>query len=427
MDKLKKIKDNPSIAEIYKQIEIVDTLSRSKLSPIIRKIFPKTEEVFNDFSKINKQAQIFEVPDKFNDYFSKLGWIAYESMSLEIMQKAIQLADSEGLDSAEKLLANYYDDKAIESGILRLRGDTEFKRRIRLIELAKEDYLAERYHACIPLLLSLLDGIVNDISKHVGFFAESADMTAWDSIAGHETGLHVLASLFAKSRNKTNEDEITIPFRNGILHGRELAFDNKLVAAKSWAALFAIKDWSNALNNEPQTIKEHISWSELLKKTVQNSKERKLVDSWRPRAMKATPHLPNSGPANDLPQYTPEKAVAEFIESWIKKNYGALSEALFYPANKTKGEKAGLARKDFGQHTPHSYKILSFQDKSAAQSLIDVELTFNTNNQMVVKNINVLVNYVDSNNMPLVRTQENGGWKVMKSSFSDIIYTPSLI
>lgn len=76
-------------------------------------------------------------------------------------------------------------------------------------------------------------------------------MTAWDSIAAHETGLQTIASLFSESRNKTNDEVITLPYRNGILHGRELAFDNKLVAAKVWATLFAIKDWSVAFSNKP--------------------------------------------------------------------------------------------------------------------------------------------------------------------------------
>jgi hypothetical protein len=77
--------------------------------------------------------------------------------------------------------------------------------------LAKVDYLAKRYHACISLLLSLTDGLVNNISKHVGLFAENSDMTAWDSIAAHETGLQSLAKILGRGRNKTNEDDITIP------------------------------------------------------------------------------------------------------------------------------------------------------------------------------------------------------------------------
>jgi hypothetical protein len=207
------------------------------------------EKTFDDFSEIKKQAEILRVPDQFNDRFVSLGWIAYESMNMEVMQSAISIYDSDGKEAAELFLANSYDEQCLEWGIRWFNGSPEFRRRIRLAELAKEDYLAGRYHACIPLLLSMLDGLVNDVSKHVGFFAESTDMTAWDCIAAHESGLQALSSLMTKGRNKTNEDAISIPYRHGILHGRELAFDNKLVAAKTWAALFAARDWAVAITD----------------------------------------------------------------------------------------------------------------------------------------------------------------------------------
>lgn len=227
MNKPKKIQDNPSIAKITNQMESIEALY--KISPILKIFFPKISKAFDSFPEIKNQAKIFEVPDKFNKRFSELGWVAYESMSLEIMKEAIAKYDTEGVKVAEQFLTDSYDADCLKWGVLRLQGNQEFRRRIRLIELAKEDYLAKRYHACIPLLLSLLDGIVNDISKHVGFFADSANMTVWDSMAAHETGLQVVASLFTKSRNKTSEEALTIPYRHGILHGRELAFDNKLV------------------------------------------------------------------------------------------------------------------------------------------------------------------------------------------------------
>lgn len=57
-------------------------------------------------------------------------------------------------------------------------------------------------------------------------------MIVSDSIAAHETGLKALARIMGRGRNRTNEEIISVPYRNGILHGRDLAFDNKVVAAK---------------------------------------------------------------------------------------------------------------------------------------------------------------------------------------------------
>lgn len=106
-----------------------------------------------------------------------------------------------------------------------------------------------RYHACVPLLLSLLDGVVDDTSGRVGFFAKGSDLVVRDSIAAHETGLTVLAEIMTKTRRKTNENPCSIPYRNGILHGKELAFDNKIVAAKCWAAFLLQETGQKVMKN----------------------------------------------------------------------------------------------------------------------------------------------------------------------------------
>lgn len=425
MNKPKKIKDNASFTEMTKQLKAIEALH--KISPLLKIISPRIGKAFELFPEIKNQAEVIQVPDKFNERFAKFGWIAYESMNLEVMQNAISIFDLKGKDAAEEFLTNSYDADCLKWGILRFNGNKEFRRRIRLVELAKEDYLAERYHACIPLLLSLLDGTVNDVSKHIGFFADSANMTVWDSIAAHETGLQVVASLFTKSRNKTNEKSLTIPYRHGILHGRELAFDNKLVAAKVWAALFAARDWADALVRQKNfESKEDKSWKEILSSLANNQRQKKLLENWKPRLNETIAYLPHSGKAEELPLGTPERAVAEFIENWITRRYGLLSESLVYFVDKSKGRKDGLAKEDFGKHVPLVYRIISIEDKAAAITLVKVELEFEELNQRVTKIANVLTNYLDSKDNILIRTENNGRWKIIQNSFTDIIYASTL-
>lgn len=421
MSKPKKIKDNPSFAKITDQIKAIEALYN--FSPLLKVFDPKMGEALDSVPEIISQAQIFEVPDKFNERFAELGWAAYESMSLDIMKEAINIYDSKDINLAEKFLADSYNADSLKWRISRLKGNQEFRRRIRLIELAKEDYLAERYHACIPLLLSLLDGIVNDVSKHVGFFADSANLTVWDSIAAHETGLQVVASLFTKSRNKTNEEALTIPYRHGILHGRELAFDNKLVAAKVWAALFATRDWADALISAKSSDSlEEKGWKEVLSDFADTQRQKKLIESWKPRSNENIAYLPYTGKAEELPLNTPERAVAEFIENWINGKYGLLAASLVDFSDRSEGKKAGLARKDFGNHIPLSYKLISIEDRAAAITLVTVELEFEDNNQRISKIIDVSTNYLDDENNILVRTEDNGQWKIVQNSFTSILY-----
>ena len=180
MNKPNKIADNPSSKELLDQLKALEGFEALyDLLPWTGRIFPKLRHFFSDFAEIKKQAEVLLLPDQFNEIFAPLGWIAYESLSVEVMGKAIEIARSQATQNAEEYLADHYDAETLKWEILRFKGDKEFRRRIRLFELARDDYHAGRYHACVPLLLSLTDGLVNDISKHLGFFAENSDMTAW--------------------------------------------------------------------------------------------------------------------------------------------------------------------------------------------------------------------------------------------------------
>lgn len=429
MSKNKRIIDNPSSAEMLEQLQAFGSLEiLYKAIPFAKKIFPKLEDVFTKFSDIQRQAEIFSIPHQFNYTFSEYGWIAYESMNLEVMKNAVSIADSEGIEKAEKILADHYDEDTLKWGILRFNGNPEFRRRIRLAELAKVDYLAERFHACIPLLLSMLDGIVNDVSKHVGFFAQNADMTAWDCIAAHETGLQSLAALMTKGRNKTNEEPITVPFRNGILHGRELAFDNRIVAAKCWASLFAARDWAAAISGGKKSIKikETVSWRELLSNLSENERQKKLLNAWKPRREADLKYLPFYGDPSELPDDTPERSVLEFVDNWSKQRYGLMAEALVYFTKETKGKKAGMAKEYFGRYVPVSFVITSVEDQAAAVCHVNVELVFMKDSTQIRKQVSVRTINQDRQNNLVIRGQSGGRWKIIQDSFSDIIYAPDL-
>jgi len=429
MSKDKKIANNPTAKEMTEQIKAFgyfDALYQR--IPFAKKLFPKLEKISTDFSKLREKASIVLLPDQFNELFSQHGWIAYESMNADVMRAAIELHDSEHLLAAEEFLTDSYDQKTLEFGIVRFNGNLHFRKRIRLAELAQEDYLCGRYHACVPLLLSLLDGLVNDVSKHVGFFAENVDLTAWDCIAAHETGLQTLAAVLSKGRNKTNEDTIDVPYRNGILHGRELAFDNKLVAAKCWAALFAARDWAVSIEDgkkEPQQS-EKISWKQLLNEISETNRMNKAVDEWQPRDTQDLPYLPFEGSVKNLPENTPELAVGLFLDHWCNKRFGPIAEALLDFSDTSAGKKAGIAREDFGNYIPTSFKILSIDDQAASVAHVIVEVNFEVDGASICKNVSIRTIYQDAQNNPSVRSFEGGHWAIVQNSFSEIIYAPQL-
>ncbi|WP_421976072.1 hypothetical protein [Roseivirga seohaensis] len=249
--KNEKIKNNESYSQLREQIKAADSIRKiAKLLSFFGLKNDSLNKALDQVPEFQKQLEhLSSLPDEFNQHFSKLGWIAHESMNSDLMERAIELAESGKVDSAEDELADYFCSDNIEWLLNHFKGFPEFKIRFDLLKSAYEDTKDKRYHSAIPLLLMIIDGTVNDIDRNKGFFTESTDLTAWDSIAGHSSGLGKIRDILNQSRKKTTTESLRLPFRNGILHGRDLGYANKLVAAKSWAILIAIKDWIKAIKD----------------------------------------------------------------------------------------------------------------------------------------------------------------------------------
>src|SRR5690606_12479395 len=139
-------------------------------------------------------------------------------------------------------------------------------------------------------------------------------------IAGHSSGLNVLKDIFTVGRNKTSKEKISIPYRNGILHGRDLGYANKKVAAKAWAAMFAIRDWAVALRkngNQPPEPESKSRFIESLKGIVDTYKDYKehkrmhkvtmqKIGDWKSRNMKLGEDFQTNSVSNELTFGSPE-------------------------------------------------------------------------------------------------------------------------
>jgi len=248
MAKNNKISDIPSYSKLKKDMDGYSILGN--FLRIFTVFSPKDSSFKQALSKLpelKKQTEHFlELPDKFNNFFSDKGWIAHESMNTPIMEQAIDLAEQGDLVKAEEILSNHFTSPDINWLLNRFKVLPEFSIRYNLIKNAYQDTLERRYNSSIPIILMVVDGITNDISKSKGFFNDQTDLSAWDSIAAHSTGLKSIRDIFNETRKKTNKDEIYLPYRNGIIHGRDINYGNKYVAGKCWCTLFALNDWAQA-------------------------------------------------------------------------------------------------------------------------------------------------------------------------------------
>lgn len=424
MSEKDKIKDIQSLTKLLKDAK--DLKALSKALPFLENSGIKNQkisEVLNKYPNIYQDVKDFvNLPDRFNDHFSEFGWVAYESLNTELMKDAINLADAGNFDDANDLIVEYYDEDNLEFHLNQMKQVEEFLPRWKLAEKAKEDYLAERYHACVPVALIIIDGVVNDIER-IGFYTVNVDLTAWDSVAGHSSGLQKLCKLFNSFRNKTNTKTITVPYRNGILHGWDLSYANKIVAAKTWAALFAIRDWALAIKDGkkcPTENESEPSLSETVAVIAKNQKENKKLADWKPRKFQHRKTFQTDGPPDHSRPVTPERQLALFFEYWMTNNYGKMAGLMKLDDDLLLSTRAGQIRTQFEEKTLKSYSFLEVIDMAAANTIIKTEVEVEHNGKDVTKSLKVTLLYVDSGGRPVIRGEQHGDWRIIENSFMPI-------
>jgi hypothetical protein len=170
------------------------------------------------------------------------------------MEEALRLHAEESTEAAEAYLEDYYNEN-LEFHLRRFWLLPRVRQRQQLLELALEDHRAERYHSSVLVVLAQIDGIVFDLSKR-SFYERDAKkarhLTANELVVGDVTGLVALAHLLSENRSKTKDESISLPYRNGILHGRDLGYATKRVSTKAFATLLALRAWVLAVDRGEQ-------------------------------------------------------------------------------------------------------------------------------------------------------------------------------
>jgi hypothetical protein len=415
-----RIASNPSLREL------TDSAEQAKAIALFCELAKKAGLKTPSFDKILEGApgllktteELTELPDVFNAYFADRGWIAHESMNVELAKSAVQAAQLGDAEKGEAMLISHYDAKTVDFVISRCKWTDAFKGRWELSQSAKEDYLAERYYAAVPLILMLIDGLVNDVAQ-TGFFTDRTDVTAWDSIAGHSTGLKKLSAIFNASRKKTTTELLTLPYRHGILHGRDLGYANKAVAAKCWAALSAIADWAVARrrskNSEPK--KSVPSPADLLEQISDLAKTERQMREWTPRELIIGSTLPESGTPECYENGSPEQTIAKFFYYWDVKNYGKLAELLYDSGNRTPSERAGDIRIRFDRTVFRNFKIISLDDVAPGAANATIAITSVQDGSESTKEVLLRLVYQADDGTPKIYPTINATWRLMDIGF----------
>lgn len=307
-----------------------------------------------------------------------------------MIEEVNKVYDENGLETAEQVLITYYSSKVEESIFLLKNNCEELLARYDLILKAFEDHKEGRYHASVPLFLMIIDGAVNDYTKIKGFFAEGTDVSAWDCLVGCSSGLSKIKNIYCKGRNKTNTEVIYLPYRNGILHGRDLNYDNIFVSSKFIVLLFAIHDWM----------------------TNKNQEDKKIINLWKPRIVTIGETIPESGEYND---YEYIQKVLKIFEYWGKKNYGQLSKVLdkMFNYEKSQGLRPKLCRELFQNKELISYRLIEVEERAISLRRVIVEAKWESNNKTFIEDLEFGVVYQGGRDKTLLPDKKDGEWVIV--------------
>lgn len=347
------------------------------------------DETLKEAGELAKQVdQMTVLPDRFNDIFSDIGWVFIESMELDTAKEAINIAAKDGIDAADQYLVDYFSPDWVETRINWLKYIKGFQSRFDMAEKALEDYKAARYYASVLVTLALIDGWVSELNivdfHRLGFFAEKSEVVAWDSIAAHPKGLMKLKSVLSKPRLMTRSEKITIPYRHGIMHGMDLGFNNKYVAAKCWAALFAVREWAIKVGKaelkppDPEPEKERTLW-ESIESYMKIREETERLKEWQPREIEVGKTVPSSGKVTEFPDGTPEQKMVEFLNYWLKNNYGYMANC-FAPILQMKPVDV---RNNFQSTKLREYRIFRITDVTPFITDIEVRIRSKRNDDEI--------------------------------------------
>ncbi|MFF0572040.1 hypothetical protein ACFYT7_30990 [Streptomyces sp. NPDC004041] len=289
------------------------------------------------------KTQMRELADTVDAFYQLLGdkhWIFHDQLSLTAVRSILATADGDADRAEQLLMEHYHDPERLALMLLPLRKLHAMRRRLDLVDKARQDYFASRFYSTVHVLLSVMDGFVNEVETvRRGLHARKPEeLRAWDSVVGHHLGLTHAHKTFTKGRSATQEEPVFELYRNGIVHGSILNYDNITVATKAFNRLLAVADWAVAREKEEQhQAEEPVTWSSVgrqLKETFGAIREQAEADRAN-KQWKLAEYLPGSEDFTSHPLY---QQTHELLTCWKRRNYGSLTDLMTHDLHNKHGK-----------------------------------------------------------------------------------------
>ena len=414
----KKIADNPGYLQLDEEIRGIQYLER--ICPFL---FTKEQrdQIANIRTCLDEQRTR---PDEFNSLFVNRGWVCYETMNSDLLVRCIELGKDGDYEGAEQELVSFYQ-RDIRYLVSLLRHTPGFSSRFELFEKALDDYHNGGYHSCTPLFLMLIDGAVNEVlKKNQGLFAQNIDLVIDGSVVGHETGLPSLVKILSRSRKQTTTEAISMPYRNGIMHGMDLGYDNVLVATKALALLFAVAEWIRQYGKPKQEPKSNkiglkqtiASYAQIMNRL---KAQQRLIDAWTPRCFDSVDfatYIPEPG--------SPEQRVCELFDFYVKSNYGRMAELLADCLHYSVKKEASHVRSLLENIKCIKYHLLRVVDRAPAVTEVIARLTVDLLNgiqKVIDVKSRVIYQASRDSHSVMCRLEDGGQWFILDGVLNEIV------
>ncbi|WP_147472604.1 hypothetical protein [Streptomyces triticirhizae] len=356
-------RDLPSFLELDRQLKLLRLLGKTSRG-----------------QAASIEMQIRELADTVDAFYELLGdkhWIFHDRLSLTAIRAVLDTAGDDADRAEQLLIKHYHDPEQLRLMLLPLRKLPAMRRRGDLIDKARRDYFEGRFYSTVHVLLSVMDGFVNEFETvRRGLHARQPEgLHAWDSVVGHHLGLAHAHRTFTKGRGATREEPVLELYRNGIVHGSILNYDNITVATKAFNRLFAVADWAFAREKEKKYQAEGPpTWSTVcrqLKEAFGAIREQAEADranrEWTPAE-----YLPDS---DDFRNHLLYQRTHELLSYWKRRNYGSLSDLLTHDLHRKHGRSVrSETRRAFEPFPLADFEIRAIRHDMAAAGTVVVTL-----------------------------------------------------
>ena len=291
-----------------------------------------------------QRSDVLTLPDRFNNAFAQEGWVATGSMSVDTMQRAVELYEAgKNQEAEDEIIAWFQEDTINLLAINRAKTFNKAGNRWHQLREALKLTFEERYWAAVPLILIACDGFASDVLG-TSPFEKDANLSAFDSIAGHSNSLPYLIKALTKGVRKSSDKELTLPLRHGILHGQSLGYANRIVCMKAWLLMIALVEWAHDKTSEEERIRSQQLATEFNLRDLAKSLQKNEADKREMEAFEARESL---GPFDHvLDEDSPEFAIVHFLGCWKAQNYGKMAERTIDSMKNSIPKIAGQLRRD---------------------------------------------------------------------------------